>query len=274
MSYRPVKSALRVLDILHLFSVEKRALNQTEIYSRLEMPQSSVTFLLRSMIEAGYLAYNREKRVYFPTPEVLHLGNWLEGFGYDAFFGESVITDLMRDIAGRTGETVSVSSQNDIFVHFHRIIRLNLPSALRVEEGSVVPLTYSSYGRVLLSRQSGTQIDRVCRLIHARETRPELKFDVEAMIAEIAAMRDSRFCFSYSPILPNAASVATTLPVRIAGRDVAIGVGGPANRIRPALTQIISSLREALRNHEPRLIEVFDHLVDPARPVHGIVGSD
>ncbi|WP_238368479.1 IclR family transcriptional regulator [Mesobacterium pallidum] len=265
MAYRPVKSALRVLDILRLFSVEKRALSQSEIIGLLGLPQSSAVFLLRSMIESGYLTYRREERVYFPTPEVLHLGNWLEGFGYDAFFGESAVSDLMHDIAERTGETVSVSSQNDIFVHFHRIIRLNLPSALRVEEGSVMPLTYSSYGRVLLSRQSPTQIDRVCRLIRARETRADLKFDVDDMIAQIMAMRESRFCFSYSPILPNAASVATTLPVRIAGRDVAIGVGGPADRIRPALDLIAGTLRTTLDRHEPRLIAAFGASADPGR---------
>tara|TARA_R110002110_G_scaffold61833_1_gene173031 strand:- start:7250 stop:8068 length:819 start_codon:yes stop_codon:yes gene_type:complete len=263
MAHRPVKSALRVLDILRLFSVEKRALNQHEIVIRLGLPQSSAVFLLRSMIESGYLTYRREERSYFPTPEVLHLGNWLEGFGYDAYFGESVVSDLMHEIAERTGETVSVSSQNDIFVHFHRIIRLNLPSALRVEEGSVMPLTYSSYGRVLLSRQSPTQIDRVCRLIRAREDRPELAFDVEDMIAQIKAMRNRRYCFSYSPILSNAASVATTLPVRIAGRDVAIGVGGPADRIHPALDLIAQTLRNAMDHHAASLVDAFGSSADP-----------
>ena len=265
MTARTVKSALRVLDVLRLFSEQKRALSQSDIYRELDIPQSSANFLLRTMIEAGYLTYHRETRVYFPTPEVLYLGKWLEGFGYDFFFGESVITELLEEIGSQTGETVAITSQNDIFVHFHRVRPRNLPPELLVAEGSVFPLTYSSYGRLLLSRQSDSQIDRVCRLIKARETLAERRFDVEEMVEEIVALRAHEFCFLRNPLLQDAASVATTLPIAIAGRDIAIGVGGPAERIEQSVDTIAGAMADIIASHRQRLASVFGN-------GHGIPG--
>jgi len=255
--HRTVKSALRVLEILRLFSERKAALSQTDIYRMLGIPQSSITFLLRTMIEAGYLTYHRDNRVYFPTPEVLHLGKWLEGFGYDFFFRESAITDLIDEIGSRTGETVSITSQNDIFVHFHRVSVRNIPADLQIAEGSVFPLTYSSYGRVLLSRQPDKQIDRVCRLIRAREADPQRRFDVDRMVAQIVAMRSHDYFYALNPLLREAGSVATTLPITIAGRDVAIGVGGPAKRIERNLEPIIAVMRDAIAERRGELLAVF-----------------
>jgi DNA-binding IclR family transcriptional regulator len=257
MTQRTVKSALRVLDVLKLFADKKKALSQSDIYLELGMPQSSSNFLLRTMIQAGYLTYHREARVYFPTPEVLHLGKWLEGFGYDFLFGESVITEMMREIGEATGETVSITSQNDIFVHFHRVNARNLPPDLLVAEGLVVPLTYSAYGQILLSRQPDKQIDRVCRLIRARETEPARRFDIKTMVAHIVALRSHDFFFTVNPMLRQAGSVATTLPITIAGRDVAIGVGGPAERIRSSLDPIMLVMREIINRRREELLSVF-----------------
>lgn len=266
MTQRTVKSALRVLEVLKLFADRKKALSQTDIYHGLDIPQSSSNFLLRTMIEAGYLTYHRESRVYFPTPEVLHLGKWLEGFGYDFLFGESVITYLMQELGDRTEETVSITSQNDIFVHFHRINPRNRPSELQFDQGLVVPLTYSSYGQMLLSRQTDRQIDRVCRLIKARETNPARRFDLKEMIGRITAMRAHEYAYSLNPMLPAAGSVATILPITIAGRDVAIGVGGPARRIEENLDAILTAMRETIEDHRSRLLAVFgnEHVLPDA----------
>ncbi|NMG41697.1 helix-turn-helix domain-containing protein [Chelativorans sp. ZYF759] len=257
MSHRPVKSALRVLEVLRLFSEQKRALTQLEILRHLDIPQSSTNFLLRTMIEAGYVTYDPKTRLYFPTPEVLHLGKWLEGFGYDFFYEESIITDLLEDIGVRTGETVSIASRNDIFVHFHRTKRRNLPVEMHVEEGSVLPLTYSSYGRMLLSRQPFKQIDRVCRLIRARENNLSRRFDVEVEIASVTAIQDHHFHYSRNPLLPSAGSVAIILPVTIAGRAVAVGVGGPAQRIEESLPAIVEILDTMIARYCDALTATF-----------------
>jgi len=254
---RIVKSALRVLEVLNLFAERKKALSQTDIYTHLDMPQSSTNFLLRTMIEAGYLTYHRDSRLYFPTPEVLHLGKWLEGFGYDFLFGESVITEVMDEIGDLTGETVAITSQNDIFVHFHRIKPRNRPPELQVLDGSVFPLTYSSYGQVLLSRQADKQIDRVCRLIRARETNPDRRFDVQKMVYQIIDIRSHDYFYSLNPKLPHAGSVATILPITIAGRDVAIGVGGPSARMEKNLDQIIDAMRTTVAKYRHELVAVF-----------------
>jgi DNA-binding IclR family transcriptional regulator len=257
MSREPVKSAVRALEILKLFSEERRELNQREIIGRLRYPQSSATFLLKSMVNTGFLTFDRTRRTYLPTPEVYRVGEWLENLGYEHIFREGVLTALLDELRAKTGGTVSLTTQNDICVQWHRIVGNDLPPSQRVTEGTSLPLTWSAYGRVLLSRQSDSQIDRVVRLINAREPDPAYKFNVTQTAAMIREVRLSSIFYMINQRLSGAAAFATILPVRIGGRNVAIGVGGDSGTIEPRRDAIMRSLSDTLAAYKAELVSTF-----------------
>lgn len=257
MSREPVKSAVRALEILKLFSEERRELNQKEIIGRLHYPQSSATFLLKSMVNTGFLSFDRKRRTYLPAPEVYRIGEWLEDLGYEQMFRQGVLTALLGELRGKTGQTVSLTTQNDIYVQWHRIVGDDLPSTQRVQEGASLPLTWSAYGCVLLSRESDAQIDRVVRLINAREPNPIYKVNVGRMTAMLREVRSNSTFYMLNPRMNGAAAVATLLPVQIAGRNVAIGVGGDGARIEPRREEIMCSLADTLSAYRPDLVSTF-----------------
>ncbi len=257
MTREPVKSAVRALDILKLFSELRRDLTQKEIILRLGYPQSSATFLLKSLVSAGYLSFDRKRRTYLPAPEVYQLGKWLEDLGYEQMFRHGVLTELLADLRTRTGHTISLTSQNDIFVQWHRIVGETLSHDPPLCEGAALPLIWSSYGCVLLSRESDAQIDRVVRLINARERVPECKVDVAHTTAMLREIRSNTVFYMVNTRLNEAASIATVLPMRIAGRHIAVGVGGDRTHITPRRDSIMQSLSDTLSEYEADLIAAF-----------------
>lgn len=258
MSREPVKSAVRALEILKLFSEERRELNQKEIIGRLHYPQSSATFLLKSMVHTGYLSFDRNRRTYLPAPEVYRIGEWLENFGYEHMFRQGVLTALMEDLRSKTGETISITTQNDIYVQWHRIVEgKDLSATQRISEGGSFPLTWSAYGCVLLSRESDTQIDRIIRLINAREPNRLRKADVPRTLAMLRDIRSKGAFLMRNPCMDGASSIATLLPVQIAGRNVAIGVGGDGERIEANREQIMRTLAATVAAHADDLASTF-----------------
>ncbi len=62
-----VKSAHRVLLVFEFFAERQLPASAMEIAINLNLPQSSTSMLLRSLVSVGYLGYDSETRLYAPT---------------------------------------------------------------------------------------------------------------------------------------------------------------------------------------------------------------
>jgi DNA-binding IclR family transcriptional regulator len=118
MQRAPVKSAARVLEIFEFFNERRGPLTLKEITERLGYPQSSTTVLLKSLIVLGYLNYDRKGRTYLPSLKLASIGGWIA----DHVGPRGPILDLMSELRERTGETIALAVQNDIYVQYLKII--------------------------------------------------------------------------------------------------------------------------------------------------------
>ncbi len=256
MPRREVKSAVRSLDVLYLFATERRALSQHEIVRLLGYPQSSTTFLLKTMVDSGYLLYDPNDRTYFPTPKVLSVGDWLRETDYGRMDGDGPLADLIRELEDTFGETVCLSTQNDTNVYWHRVIARNLPASLYYPEGHMYALTYSSHGWVLMSRLDHERVDRTCRLVNSRESNMRLRVDPDQAVRRAEQIRQRGYFYHRNTFLVGGASVSMLLPGTIAGRAVAIGIGGTVERIEKKLDQIVPRFQTAVSAYGARIAAV------------------
>lgn len=248
MSSREVKSAVRSLDVLYLFATERRALSQRDVVTLLGYPQSSTTFLLKTMVTTGYLNYDPEERTYFPTPKVLSVGDWLRDTDYGTMAGDSPVANLIAELED-FGETVALSTQNDTNVYWHRIIPRDLAEDLYYPEGQMYPMTYSSHGWALLSRFDAARVDKLCRLINSRERNSSLRVKPDEAVRKAEQIRQRGYVHYRNTFLVGGASVSMLLPGSIAGRAVAVGIGGPNERVEKKLDEIVPRLQQAVRNY-------------------------
>ncbi|MEY2685562.1 MAG: hypothetical protein RJA09_2707 [Pseudomonadota bacterium] len=229
MSVSPIKSAVRVLQVLELFQRERQPCQLKDICNALGYPQSSGTVLLKNLVTLGYLSYDRTTRCYFPTLKVAGLGDWVER----TLFGRSRIFEVMQDLHSATGEAVSVAQQNDVYLQYIRVIQSTHPLRFHTEEGSMRPLTLSATGWMLMATHPDREVDRLVRRANIATPRSEDRQPMPLMLQRLREVRAQGWAYAENVPLLGGATLCVPLPMKVQGRPVVLGMGGALERIRP-----------------------------------------
>lgn len=241
-----VKSAVRVMEILEAFAALKRPMSLKEIVERLDYPGSSAVMLLKSLVQQGYLNYDRCRRVYQPTLKVVPLGSWIEErLAQDS--GD--VPRVMQQLGEQTGETISLVQLNDVHIQYVRVLQSSHALRFYTEQGSMRPWTQSFVGWLLASDRSEDDIDKLVRRANLVIPPPE-RVPVETIFEHLHALRnDAVFFLEGLPYLAGA-SMVMRLPYPIHGQAAALGIGGGRERMlanRAYYTRLMEQALEQLR---------------------------
>jgi DNA-binding IclR family transcriptional regulator len=242
-----VKSAVRAIEVLELFSRERRPLTLSEVIEALGYPQSSTTVMLKSLLAIGYLNYNRETKTYYPNITVARLGDWMRE---SDIFGEP-IQRLMQDLNERTTESVSIAVQNDINIHFLSVLNSNHKIKFFIPSSGQRTLLQSNLGWMLLSTKSDKEIASIYTQIGALNVHRMPPLD--EVMTHIRDIRRDGYCLIPDLPISGAASVAQLLPVTFHHQPVAIGIGGYVPRLRANLPQILEALELSIKGFRQSL---------------------
>src|SRR5688572_2852671 len=100
-----VKSANRVLDLFELLGSWSDSLSHTQIAAALKIPKSSLSQLLPSLVERGYIEY-------VPTSRGYKLGHKLATLANEVSQGrnlDKIILPILQEITVRTGESSALN---------------------------------------------------------------------------------------------------------------------------------------------------------------------
>ncbi|MGB6119376.1 MAG: helix-turn-helix domain-containing protein [Mesorhizobium sp.] len=244
MTTSQVKSATRAIEILELLKNVKQPRAMSEIAAALGYPQSSTTVLLKTLVTLGYLNFDRLDRVYFPTPKVTSLGDWIP----HALFGRSRVLDAMRDVHAATGETVSINTRNDVYLQYIQIIQSIHPLRFHVDEGTLRPLTRSVSGWVLLSAMSDDKIDNIVRRANIAIKKSSERIGVAEMMGHIREIRARGYGSIENIPFLGGGTIAVLLPIMIQNQPVTLALGGAGERIRHNHQRYLSILQRAARS--------------------------
>ncbi|MDR3509231.1 MAG: helix-turn-helix domain-containing protein, partial [Caulobacteraceae bacterium] len=207
MADSAVKSAKRVFEILELFDRQRRPLGLKEILDALGYPASSGSVLLKSLVSLGYLDYDRDRRIYFPTMRIAALGGWV----HDVLFGDGALSGLMSHLHRLTGETVILATQSDLHAQYVHLIHSAEPLQFSVPPGARRPLANSGMGWLLLSAKSNEEIERLRRRINAEQAGGPQQSS-EALMERIDEIRARGYAFSKHTVSEGAGVIGALLP--------------------------------------------------------------
>ena len=247
MGAASVKSASRAIAVLELFSRIRRPLPLSDVAATLGYPLSSTSVLLKTLIRSGYLSLDRKHRLYFPTPKVAGLGDWIA----EALFGSGQVLGAMRDVHAATGETTSINTANDVQLQYLQIIQSVHPLRFHVDEGTMRPLTQSAVGWLLMSTMTDDRVDAVVRRANIAAGEPGLRVRVGEMLHRVQAIRREGHAWAENVPFPGGATLCVLLPVRIQDRPVALGIGGALERMRENRERYLGVLRRAAAALDP-----------------------
>ena len=213
-----VKSATRTLDIIDYVVAHNRALVAQEIAVALGIPVSSLSYLLSTLVERGYL--QREGRRYSAGPGLQRLQARPDGFTL-----AERAAPLVRTLRVQLNETTSffVRSQWDV----EAIVTETSEQALRyaVPTGTRLPMHALASGKALLAALPDDELDRYFAETQRQRFTPATAISEKALRRDIAQIRKTGFAVTDEEF---------SLGIRGVGRVVTIG-GEPVGAMSVAV---------------------------------------
>jgi DNA-binding IclR family transcriptional regulator len=151
-----VRSASRALEILEIVGTSRNGLKHVEIAQALNIPKSSLTKLLSSLLVKDYLTMDKASRTYAIGPAVLSLASsYLAGLDI-----VRIARPVIRDAMIRTGESASLmirSGQEGLIVCKENSSHIVIA---RFSIGTRVPLYATAGGKAMLAFLPAEEVDR------------------------------------------------------------------------------------------------------------------
>ena len=232
------RSATRALDVLELFGHERRPLRAIEIAKALALQPSTVNQLLKTMVDSAHLTFDAVAKAYLPSPRLGRFSAWMtECFGASAW-----LQDLVRDVQQKTGEIVTLTTPNDLFM---QVLDLAGSAAWGQDAGRGLRISIfgSAIGRAYLMTLPDAEIMRLAlRARLATAQAREACVDMQRLRANGAAD---------GPSDAGSWSVAAPLPSGSFPAPLVLGLAGPEERIRGAVAELRVLLRGAIARWAP-----------------------
>lgn len=238
----PVKSALRVLELLEFFAEEQRAATMSEVMHSLSWPQSSTSVLLRSLVEAGFFEHDARTGLYAPSIRLSLATGWIQ----DHLYSEQSLLRLMREVSQRTGHTVMIGTRSGVHVRYLHVIQATREGRFTARIGSLRPLFGSAAGRMLLTTVRQREVAMLWRKASAVERDTHPVPPLEQVWRDIEAARTQGFAQSHGTSVPGASALAVLIPTGSHREPMTLSVGGPIAEVEAEREHLLEVLRTAI----------------------------
>jgi DNA-binding IclR family transcriptional regulator len=237
-----VKSAKRLIDLLEYFADRRASATAAEITADLNLPQSSTSILLRSLVSTGYLSFETQSRKYKPTIRVSLLGSWLLNDVSQPVSPLSIMEALHR----QTGDTIVLGAQTGNHVNYIHVLQATTAIRLYIKPGSIRPICLTGIGRALLAPQNDLKIAAIIRQTNAERQPDEPMLQENEIFTALRTGRRSGYHVSWGSATPGAAVISMLLPAIDDHPRLALGIGGPIERIRQNENHYVALMRKII----------------------------
>lgn len=238
-----MSSITRAFEILERFRQVKRPLSLTELARDFGYPSSSVADILKTLSHGGYVSFDPITRTYFPTTRLGELGDWI----MTDLLPHSYPVATLQQLREATGHTVLLGTPNELEVLYLAVIESAEDGRATSGRRTHRPLVKSGVGHALLSMEDDGFIERIYRRSLARRLCDRNELPLKSLMQKIETCRQSGYAFVRDSVNPRAAIVAAPLPVSFHAQRLAIGIGGPAERITARVPLLAETLLAHLR---------------------------
>lgn len=214
-----VKSANRTVQILEAVGPSKVGVTHGELTSILSIPKSSLSSLLATLVDRGYLLLDKQARRYFLGPQLLILaGRYLDNLdlvrlGQPIIKGITNLLDESSEIAVKRGPDILIVCKEDC----------SQPLKMVIQIGDRAPLYATAAGKAILAHLHKDEIEAYLSSLKLKQITPKTITDVKALRRELKAIHSGALAYCREELNEGIVAMAApifTLHERIAGSIV------------------------------------------------------
>lgn len=237
---KQLKQVAQVLELLEFFAQRKLPATLADVCEHFGWPRSSAFNLLTMLAAQGYLYEPRPRGGYYPSPKWLHLSEQFR----DAEPVSEELHEMLEELARVSGETVALvaaSGPNGLFVD---VVESQHAVRYTAKVGKMVPLHASSTGRALLSQRTEAERAAFLRKAVFVQHTPNTLMSADMVEKEIRRSLKRGWFVGHSEYSLGLNGLA--LPLPIAGRQYAVLIAGPAERMTERCAELAMLARETI----------------------------
>lgn len=239
-----VKSARRTMEVLEFLAEVSRPATTMEIAMNIDLPQSSASMLLRSLVALGYLRHCNTKRTYEPTLRLLLLGMWKNE---ELAVAQSAVA-IMEQLHRETGECVVLAEQYQCFVRYIYVLQgTHEGETPYTPRGVLRPICTTAFGQMILSAHPD---DKVRGLIHrARSDRATSNYGINAeqVAREVQRCRERQYGFTQRRTdRTSFYQLAALMPGQPPEHQLAVGLIASGDRFSERGREVVNRLFELI----------------------------
>ena len=228
-----VKSAARVFEILELFDHRRQPLRLKQVAAALGHPTSSTAALLKTMASQGYLRFDNRSHTYMPTARLAKLASWVPFEGFE----QGIVMDMLRYLQNETGELAVLAAENGIYLEYEQTLSAREGIQLTIAPGTRRLLVQTGTGWLFLNLQPREHALAIYhQTVEAGELDPR-RFTESDFVSRLDdhAGRTLSYVRARDLVMPTAhwggAMLSALIPVPAGNRPLALGIGGPTERL-------------------------------------------
>lgn len=221
-----VKSATRVLDLFEFLARWDSEKTHAEIADELGIPKSSLTKLLQTLLQRGYLSY-------VPVSKGYALGPAIGGLAKRASEGGDLIAaagPVLTWMSAETRETCALNfikgDRSEVITSVMGPHRLNYS----MKSGDVAPLYATSGGKILLAHLPQVMLEEYLGRVVFERITPKTIDSVQRLRRELEEARRSGFAYVDEEFTPGIAGVAIAVLSRSGYPAASLNVATPVPR--------------------------------------------
>ena len=237
---KKIKSADRVLRIFEMFGPNRQSLTVMEVARALEVPQSSTSELLASLVRHGYLMRDRCARAFRPTARVALLGAWVQPH----LFRDGRLLPMVDHLHDQTRLAVSLTSLLGVSLKHVHTTSGAVPSSI-AQDGDA-HLLHTPFGHILLSLARSEEVRKIVQRLNA-ESDPELHVRHQDIMATLEQV--NRQGFAAGRLGAGWSGVAVLLPQGVNEEPLGIGVIGRSADIDARRDELVRTIRQSISQY-------------------------
>jgi IclR family acetate operon transcriptional repressor len=235
-----VRQAAHVLELIEFFARHGRPATLSEVAQALGWPRSSTFNLLNTLAELGYLYEPRPREGFYPSPRLLALARSIAE--QDPL--PAPVAAMLQDLVAELGETAAIVGAVGPHAVFLTVCESPEPVRYHAQSGHKVPLHLTASGRAVLAQYSPAEQAAVLRRARFAPHSPRTPTSVADVEAELRRSAERGWYQNLSEYSRDLCGVA--IPFPLAGRRLALVIGGPLSRMQDRVPAIAGHLHAAV----------------------------
>ncbi|MBV7273690.1 IclR family transcriptional regulator [Clostridiaceae bacterium UIB06] len=222
-----INSVVKSLKILECFSREVKELKLTEISKMLEMPKSTTSNLIYTLLDMGYIEQNNENGKFSLGAKLFILGKVFEHH----LNMVEIAKPYMETLRNKFNESVHLSiSYNNAGICIEKIEGFNA-IGMNSQVGKTLPLHCTASGKLILSGMSEEKLETTLKNIDLFKRTEATITDVDIIRREINLIKEKGYSIAVEEGEIGLTSIAAPI-YNYKGELIAcLSIAGPSARI-------------------------------------------